>query len=306
MDRASQPSQSKFSAARTDPLRGWLIRLLVVFCLGCLLLVTGCKSKDLRPSNDRDWSPDQMLLSTAKFTGDQVTIHNIRNCKHLGEGEYVVDHYDKTFDLKKLQTVDFMVVPFTDAPMLAHTMLSFGFENEEYVGLSIEVRKEKGETYHPVKGALRQFELMYVLADERDMIRLRTEIYQDQVYLYRMRATPEKVQALLVDVLRRTNKLAKKPEFYDTITNNCTNNLVAHVNKLMPNTVPYTLDVLMPGSSDRLVYNLGLVDTTLPFPAAKEAARINDLAIQYRESPEFSTRIRTRTLAASSTGHLFR
>jgi hypothetical protein len=270
----------------------WLGWLLV---LGCCW---GCKTNQLRPSNDRDWSPDQAVLSTAKIRGDAVTVRNIRNCKHLGEGEYVVDYYDRTFDLKQAQSVDFMVIPFTATPALAHTMLSFGFAGERYVDLSIEIRKEKGETYNPLKGAMRQYELMYVIADERDAIRLRTDIYKDQVYLYRMKASPEQVAELFVDVLRRANKLAKKPEFYDTLTNNCTNNLVEHVNKLRPETVPYTIDILLPGTADRLVYNLGLIDTTRSFAETKAAARINDLAAQYGDAPDFSTRIRTLTLAS--------
>ena len=288
-------------------------RSMEIALLGLLLLFAGCKSAQIAPataalfpSNDREWSPDQALLSTAKFRGDQVIVSNIRNCKHISDGEYVVDHYDKTFDLNKVQTVDFMVVPFTDMPSLAHTMLSFGMSNDEYLGLSIEIRKEKGETYNPLKGAMRQYELMYVVADERDMIRLRTDIYKDQVYMYRIKTTPEKAKALLVDVLQRANKLAKQPEFYDTLSNNCSNNLVAHVNKISPNKVPYTLDVLLPGSSDKLIYDLGLVDTTLPFSQAKAMGNINELAKKYSEAPDFSARIRTQVLANTSSGRLLR
>jgi hypothetical protein len=272
--------------------------LPVALCLFALLVCLGCKSSQLTASNNRDWSPDQAVLSTAKIHGDEVTIRNIRNCKYLGEGEYVVDYYDKTFDLKQARSVDFLVVPFTATPALAHTMLSFGFEGEQYVDLSIEVRKEKGETYNPLKGALREYELMYVIADERDVIRLRTDIFKDQVYLYRMKASPDEVRELFVDVLKRANRLAKKPEFYDTLSNNCTNNLVSHVNKLKPETVPYTIDVLLPGTADRLVYNLGLIDTARSFEDTKAAARINDLAAQYGDAPDFSTRIRTLTLAS--------
>lgn len=276
-----------------------LSSLGVVACVFVMLACQGCKSNQLTPSNNRDWSPDQAVLSTAKFHGDEVTIRNIRNCKYLAEGEYVVDYYDKTFNLKQAKSVDFLIIPFTETPALAHTMLSFGFEGEQYVDLSIEIRKEKGETYNPIKGALWEYELMYVIADERDTIRLRTDIYKDQVYLYRMKASPEKVQELFVDVLKRANRLAKKPEFYDTISNNCTTNLVNHVNKLKPDSVPYTLDVLLPGTADRLVYDLGMIDTTRSFEETKAAARINDLAAQYGDSPDFSTRIRTLTLASS-------
>ena len=154
--------QSWLSAS---PLCEQFFRLRAAGCwivmIGMLVTTFGCKTTELAPSaflpsNERDWSPDQELLSTAKFRGDQVTVHNIRNCKHLGDGEYVVDHYDKTYDLNKVQTVDYMVVPFSDMPSLAHTMLSFGMGDDEYLGLSIEIRKEKGETYNPIKGAMRQ------------------------------------------------------------------------------------------------------------------------------------------------------
>ena len=280
--------------------------LRIIAGLFGLLICLGCKANQLTPSNDREWSPDQAVLSTAKIHGDRATVRNIRNCKYLGEGEYVVDYYDQTFDLKQAKSVDFLVVPFTDTPALAHTMLSFGFEGEQYVDLSIEIRKEQGETYNPLKGAMWQYELMYVIADERDVIRLRTDVYKDQVYLYRMKASPEQVRDLFVDVLKRANRLAKKPEFYDTINNNCTNNLVNHVNRLTPDKIPYTIDVLLPGTADRLVYDLGMIDTTRSFEETKAAARINDLAAQYGESPDFSTRIRTLTLASREPAGLVR
>lgn len=254
----------------------------------------------LAPSNRRDWSPDQAVLSTAQFHGNEVTIRNIRNCHYRSTQDYDVRHYDKTFDLDSLETVDFFVVPFAGMPSLAHTMLSFGFAGQDYVCVSIEIRKERGESYSPVKGMLRRYELMYVVGDERDLVKLRTNYRLDDVYLYRGKATRQQARTLFRDVMDRVNKLAAVPEFYDTLLNNCTTNLMDHINKLSPNRVPYELRVLLPGYSDHLAYDLGLLDTTLPFDQAKVRARITDLAYIYRDDDDFSQRIRSRLEAGGA------
>lgn len=246
----------------------------------------------LVPSNDRTWSPDQATLPYAVMRGDEVDVHNIRNCAYFSTDDYVLQHYDKTFRLDDLETVDFIVVPFTKNSRLAHTMLSFGFRGDEYLAVSVEIRKELGETYAAWKGSLRQYELMYVLGDERDLIRLRTNFRNDDVHVYRATAQPEDVQALFRDVLARVNKLHDEPEFYDTLTNNCTTNIMGHVNRLKPNRIPYTYHVLLPGLSDRLAYDLGLIDKSLPFRDTKERANVSRLARLAGDSPEFSAAIR--------------
>lgn len=261
----------------------WLAWLL-------LLVLAGCKV--WRPSNDRIWSPDQAVLPYAEIDGNLVTIHNIRNCKYRSETDYTVDHYDRTFDLNELQTVDFIVVPFAEAPQLAHTMLSFGFGGTDYLACSVEIRKELGETYSPIKGLLRQYELMYVLGDERDLVLLRTNHRLSEVYLYRSRATPQQARDLFLDVLARVNKLYQEPEFYNALTNNCTTNIVRHVNRLAPGRVPYALPVLLPGYSDRYAYDLGLLDTDTSFEETRARAKINMAAWLYRDDPNFSLRIR--------------
>ena len=187
---------------------------------------------------------------------------------------------------------DFIVVPFKDAPNLAHTMLSFGFDDGHYLAVSVEVRLEEGESYSPVKGALRQYEIMYVVADERDLIQLRTQHRKADVYVYRTRATPDQARSLLMDMMQRVNQLAEKPEFYNTFTNNCTTNIVLHINHLRPGRVPYDIRVLLPGQSDRLAYDLGLLDTKVSFEETKLAARVNNLAEIHRDHPDFSQLIR--------------
>jgi hypothetical protein len=219
-------------------------------------------------------------------------VHNIRNCEYRCVDDYTVRHYDKTFDLDKIQSVDFIMVPFSNMPAGAHTFLSFGFEGPEYVAISVEARREKGELYTASGGLTRQFELMYIVGDERDLIQLRSIHRLDDVYVYRCVAPRAEVRALFVDMLKRTNQLRKKPEFYDLVTNNCTTNLVSHINNVSPGRVPYTYQVLFPGYSDRLAYDMGLIKNDKPFEQIKDEARVNKLAYIYRDREDFSALIR--------------
>jgi hypothetical protein len=252
----------------------------------------GCAGLGHPPSNYCDWSPDQALLAYAEVNGDIVHVRNVRNCTYLTQDTYVLGYYDKTYDLSKLQTVDFIIVPFRGTPSLAHTMLSFGFADGDHLAVSVEIRRQQGEKYELLKGMLDYYELMYVVADERDVVRLRTDYRGDDVYLYRARATPEQARMLFVDVMQRVDKLAEAPEFYNVFTNNCTTNIAGHINHIAPGKVPLGLKILLTGHSDRLAYDLGLLDTTLPFEEARRRAKVSDLARQSANAPDFSERIR--------------
>ncbi|MCO6458715.1 MAG: DUF4105 domain-containing protein [Pirellulaceae bacterium] len=248
----------------------------------------------LQPSNQRNWEPSLALLPRAELSSDQATVRNIRRFTYLGEHDYVMDYYDRTFDLNELESLDFIVVPFKSSPSLAHTMLSFGWRDGEHLVVSVEVRLEEGQEYSTLLGALHQFELTYVVGHERDLILLRTDQRDVDVYLYRTRATPEQTRALFVDVMRRVNKLEREPEFYDTLNNNCTTNIVRHINAVFPGRIPWDIRWVLPGYSDRLAYDLGLLDTSLPFEECRRQARINERAKESRRDPEFSARIRKR------------
>lgn len=252
--------------------------------------------KKIAPSNDRDWSPDLAVLARAEINDNQVTIRNIRNCTYRTAEDYDVAHYDKTFDLDKIRSLDFVVVPFLEMPSLAHIAVSFGFEGGEYVGVSVEIRKEKGEEYAPIKGVMRQFELMYVVADERDMIRLCTDQYLNGVYVYRANASPDIVRAMFVDMMHRVNELAEKPEFYNTFTNNCTTNIVRHINSLGTGTVPYDYRVLLPGYFDKLIYDLDMIEKDVSFERTKQNARVNRRVYEFADRPDFSTAIRQQEI----------
>jgi hypothetical protein len=262
--------------------------------------MAGCQSveKRIAPSNFRDWTPEQSQVATVNIQGDHVTVHNVRNCKYFANDVYLVDYEDKSFDLSSVRGVDFIVAPFAGAPSLAHTMLSFKLltpdGRPDYMAVSVETRKERNESYNPLKGSARQYELIYVVADERDVIQYRTNFTGQDVYLYQTTATPEASRLLLLDIFDRVNHLAKQPEFYDTITNNCTTNIVNHINRIRPNRVNADLRVLLPGYSDQLAYEQGLIVPRGTFAETKQQAYINPLAHRYAGRDDFSEMIRRR------------
>jgi Domain of unknown function (DUF4105) len=245
------------------------------------------------PSNQRDWTPDNARVPTARFRGDSVYVQNVRNATYRTPADYTVRWEDRAYDLRQVERAWFLVEPFSrDWRGPAHTLVSFQFADGRFLAVSAEIRKEKGETFSPWKGLLRQFEMTYVVGDERDLVRLRTNYRRDPVYLYPGRADRAKVRALLVDMLTRANGLAARPEFYNTLTNTCTTSIVGHVNRITPRRVPFSVKVLFPGYSDRLAYDLGLIDTDLPFEQARERFHVNARALRWGNSPDFSQRIR--------------
>ncbi|MBB5209773.1 DUF4105 domain-containing protein [Chiayiivirga flava] len=248
----------------------------------------------LRPSNDRDWAPDQVRLPTARIDGDSVTVSNVRNALYRSTTDFDVRWETRSYDLATLESLWFMVEPFAAWRGPAHTLLSFGFSDGQYVAISAEIRKETGESFSPVLGLLRQYELTYVVGDERDLIGLRANHRRDDVHLYRMRATPAQARALFVGMLERANALAAQPEFYNTLTNTCTTNIVDHIEQLAPGTVPLSYRTVLPAYADDLAYDLGLIDTALPRESYRAAHRINDAAARFADSPDFSRAIRMR------------
>ena len=200
----------------------------------------------------RSCPPPGYTATASRFT-------DVRNCTYLDENSYVLNYEDRTYDLKDIQTLDFIICPFASSPSLAHTMMSFGFRNGQYLGVSVEARLEEGESFSAAGGAIRQFEIMYVVADERDLIQLRTAVRKSDVYVYRCRVTPEEVRAMFVDVLKRANTLRKHPEFYDTLDNNCTTNIIAHFNRVRPGAIPWQPGSLLTGYADWEAYRLGLL-----------------------------------------------
>jgi hypothetical protein len=265
-----------------------------------LLLSVGCRGvqKTVAPSNFRDWTPEQAVLPYAEFDGDRVRVHNVRDCQYFAEDVFVVEYCDRTFDVSTIRGVDFFMVPFEAMPSLAHTMLSFEFTGPDgkpqYLAVSVETRKEKKERYNPVKGSARQYELMYVLADEEDAVKQRINFRGEDVYLYRSTATPEASRQLFVDIMGRVNELASQPEFYNTLSNNCTSNIIRHINRIRPNRIVSDFRTLLPGYSDELAYDEGLIVSYGSFEETKRRAHVNELAARCTDRDDFSQAIRRR------------
>jgi hypothetical protein len=246
------------------------------------------------PSNNRDWQPDLAIPAWADISGDTVTIHNIRNCDYRTETDFTVRHYDKTFDLSKLKGVDFFLV-YWGSPKIAHTMMSFDFEGQGNVCFSIETRKEKGEDYSTVKGFFRQYELMYVVADERDLVRLRSNYREkgkgEDVYLYRFNVSPEIGRKVFLSYLRKVNQLKERPEWYNALTENCTTSIRQHTMPYNPN-ARFDWRMIVNGYLDEMLYERKIVDTSLPFAELKKRSYINPKAQAAEKAPDFSQLIR--------------
>jgi len=248
---------------------------------------------EFRPSNNRRWSQNHAVLQTAEFNGNMVTVRNVRYSRYESAEKYTTQCYDATFNLEDIRTIDLVMVPFQGLSQVAHVASSFGFADGRQIGLSIEARYEEGEKYDPAAAGMRQFELIYVLADERDMIRLATDVHKNNVHIYRLNFEPNEVRAMFVDALRRANKLAGQPESYHPITNSCVTNLIDHINKGRPGAVPNGYRTLVPGWLDLHMYELHLVATTATtFKEAKEMAKVNWLVERYGDLEYFSAGIR--------------
>jgi hypothetical protein len=248
----------------------------------------------LQPSNDRNWQSNVAVLPHATIEGDLVTVHNIRNFAYRSENDYTPAYYDKRFDLKKLEGVDLVAV-YWMGPAIAHTFLSFGFEGGEHLAISIETRKEKGEGYSTVNGFFRQYELFYVVADERDVIGLRTNHRHDppeDVYVYRVAGGLEEGRRLFREYLDKMNSLKDKPEFYNTLTTNCTTNIWTH-SRVNPAHLPFSWKILASGYVPQYLYEHGRLDAGgLAFPELRRRAYVNARAKAADGAADFSRRIR--------------
>ena len=245
-------------------------------------------------SNNRDWQPDITTLAWADITKDKVTIHNIRNCAYQTETEFTVRYYDKTFDLSQLKSIDFFLV-YWGSPKIAHTMMSFNFGKQGNVCFSIETRKEKGEEYSTIKGFFRQYEIIYVVADERDVVRLRTNYREkgkgEDVYLYQLNISPEIVRRVFLSYLDQINRLKNNPQWYNALTDNCTTSIRQH-------TIPYNPDaridwrLLVNGYIDEMLYERNILDRRIPFGELKKQSYINPKAQAADKATGFSQLIR--------------
>jgi len=269
----------------------WRMRALGAF-LAAVLVFSVAWSR-IEPSNDRPWRAEEAALPYATIDGDRVTVHNIRNFQYRSESDFTPAYYDKTFDLRRLDSVDLVSV-YWMGPDIAHIFLSFGFAGEDFLAISIEARKEQGEGYSTIEGFFRHYELFYVVADERDVIGVRAIHRKDppeDVYLYRLVGPVENARRLFMEYLREINSLRERPEFYNSLTTNCTSNIWLHT-RVNAGHLPYSWKVLVSGHVPEYVYEAGRLDTSLPFEELRQRGHINARAREAGSAPDFSQRIR--------------
>ena len=249
----------------------------------------------LKPSNERNWQEDVSRTAWAEVNGEQVVVHNVRNCDYRAEFDYTCAWETRTYDLAQLRGVDAYIV-YWGSPWIAHTIVSFHFGTKDYLAFSIETRKVVGQSYSAVEGFFRQYELIYIAADERDLVRLRTNYRKDEdVYLYHVVASPARARARFLEYLTRLNQLHEKPEWYNALTRNCTTSFFEQ-RKASDSSLPLfdarNWRVLLNGKLDELLYQGGVFAGNLPFEELKRRAYINPAARAADRDPEFSLRIR--------------
>ena len=256
-----------------------------------------------RASHERPWQEEHAVLPEFVVEGDRLTVRGVRNFRWSGPAEFEPAWEERVYDLRTLNGVWYALTPFSRnwrGP--AHSLLSFQFGEDTFLAVSVEARREEGESYSLLKGLARRFELLYVVGDERDLLGVRAIHRDDQVFLYPMEVDSQGARALLLDMAERANGLRETPEFYNTATNNCTTRIVEHVNRVAPGRVPGSWRILLPGYSDELAWELGLIRTGLSLEETRARWHVNQRARRWSQDPDFSLRIREESAPTEPAG----
>lgn len=252
----------------------------------------------IKPRNDRDWQPDVARLPRAIIDGSRVTIENVRNFDYRSETDFTERWETRTYDLDQLRGGD-MFISYWGPVHIAHTIASWEFADGQHLAISIETRKERGEVYDAVRGFFRQYELYYVVADERDVIGVRTNHRGEHTYLYRINLPPQAGRAILLDYLEEVNRLAAQPKWYNALTHNCTTTIREHVRRV-GSVQPWSWQLLANGHLDELWYQRGVIgDGRQPFADMRAASEITEAAKAAGGADDFSARIRAGLPAAA-------
>jgi hypothetical protein len=242
------------------------------------------------PSHDREWRPEVAVMPRAFINGDQVRITGVRNFEFRSRNDFSVRYEEREVSLSHLMALDFYVSYWAEGPV-GHTFVSFIFDNAPPLSISIETRPEVGESFDPIASLFKQFELIYIVGDERDLVGLRTNHRDEMVYLYRLNTSVEDARRLLMVYLARINELADRPEFYHLLSNSCTINIIRYANAA-GRRGRFDFRHLLNGLIDSYLYHSGRVDTTLPFDELRRRSLINSAAQAAADAPDFFQRIR--------------
>lgn len=247
-----------------------------------------------KPNKQDNWREEFKVLSQAEFLGDSVNIKNIRNFRYdITEKNNKIGYYDKVYNLNEISRAWFVVVPFKEKDYAAHTFLAFEFVDGSYIDITIEARKKKNQDFSLISGMLHSYPLMYIVADERDAVLLRANVRKDEVYMYPVKANPEQVRLLFVDMLEKMNDIAKNPVWYNTFFANCTSSIAYHINKIWPNFLPkFSWQVWVSGYAEKLAFDKKLLDTDLSIEQAHQKYNITKKSQEVGDVPDYSRLIR--------------
>ena len=278
--------------------------LAAAFCsptLACLvsatiLAVTLAWYLCLRPSNDHEWETEYARVPAARRDGNRIHVTNVRNFRYRSVRDPIPAYYDATYDIDALTGVD-LICSYWAGPTIAHVFLSFGFADGRHLAVSVETRRRRDQKYSAIAGFFRHYQLIFVVADERDLIGVRTDVRRERVFLYKLRITPEETRRLFGGYMDRATALAERPEFYNTLTNNCTSNIVRIIDRGLPRRQRLGLSwrLLFSGYADEFAYDVGRLTGDRPFAELKRRSRIlrpedagigEDFSAMIRKTPE--------------------
>jgi hypothetical protein len=244
----------------------------------------------IAPSHDRHWRPEVAVMPRATIDGDRVRLTGVRNFDYRSTNDFTVRYEEREVQLSHLTALDFYVSYWSAGPV-GHTFVSFIFDNAAPLSISIETRPEVGEGFDPIASLFKQFELIYVVGEERDLVAVRANHRHETVYLYRLNTSAADARRLLLIYLARINELADRPEFYHLLTNSCTINIVRYANAA-GRKGRFDIRHLLNGLIDSYLYHSGRIDTTLPYEEVRRRSLINEAAQAADAGPDFSERIR--------------
>ena len=268
-------------------VRGQLLKLSIV--LGAFAVVLSWWLT-LKPSNDRAWQPDVAQTAWAEINGDEVTVHNVRNCDYRTETDFTPHWETRTVRLSQITGMD-VAINYWGSPWISHPIVSFQFADALPLCFSIETRRTIGQKYSALAGLYRQYTLIYIVADERDVIRLRTNYRREDVYLYRTLASPAQARERFLEYIKAMNMLHQHPRWYNEVTANCTTSI--RTQRSVNERAPWDWRMLINGEADELLYERhAIVTGGLPFSELKQRSLINERARAADNSPDFSQLIR--------------
>ena len=269
----------------------WCGRLgtaVAVFALAHGLLLIWWRS--LRPSNNREWADDVAQTVGGKIDGSVVTLDKVRNFEWRSNSDYTPRWTTRSYDLARLHSID-MIVSVWARPSIAHMLISFGFSGDDYVAFSVEIRRDKQQSFSEIGGFFKEFELVVIAADERDIVRLRTNVRREQTHLFRLKLEPEVMRALFLAYVAEANSLVREPRFYHTITGNCTTVLYRMLRRIVRR-LPFSYRVLLSGYMPEYFYGVGYLDQRYPLEELRALGYVSERGRLADASPTYSTDIR--------------